>query len=202
MTTPDPDPDRGPDPCLRLARPGADAGAVRSIYAPVVRSTAVSFEEEPPDETAVRDRIERTLERYPWLVAEADGRILSYAHASARSDRPAYRWSVDVSVYVREGHREAGLGGRLLDALLDVLRLQGYYTAYAVIALPNPASVGLFEAAGFERVGRYDGVGHKLGAWHDVGHWGLRLAPLPDAPAEPDPPAAVRGTEAFERALA
>lgn len=125
MTTGDADLDLDPDPRLRLARPGADAAAIRSIDAPVVRSTAVPFEEEPPDGTAVRDRIERTLGRYPWLVAAADDRILGYAHASARSDRPAYRRSVDVSGYVREGHREAGLGGRLLGALRDVLRLRG-----------------------------------------------------------------------------
>lgn len=178
-----------------------DAPAVRDIYAPVVRETATSFEEAPPDVAEMRERIAATTEERPWLVARRDGRVVGYAYASRHADRPAYRWSVDVSAYVRESAHRTGVGRRLYDALLALLREQGYYNAYAVIALPNEASVGFHEAMGFDRVGVYDGVGYKLGAWHDVGHWHSRLAPLPDDPEPPTPVTALRGTDVWERVL-
>jgi phosphinothricin acetyltransferase len=177
-----------------------DAPAVREIYAPIVRNTATSFEENPPSVSEVRERIDSTTEERPWLVAERESEVVGYAYASRHSGRPAYRWSVDVSAYVREDAHRTGVGRRLYDALLACLREQGYYNAYAVIALPNEASVGFHEAMGFEPVGVYDGVGYKLDAWHDVGHWHNRLAPLPETP---DPPTPVPNLddEVLDRAL-
>jgi L-amino acid N-acyltransferase YncA len=87
----------------------------------------------------------------------------------AHHSRAAYRWSVDVSTYVHKGERRTGAGRALYTSLISVLALQGFYNAYAGIALPNPASVGLHEAVGFRPVGVYREVGYKLGAWHDVG---------------------------------
>ena len=93
--------------------------------------------------------------------------------------RSAYRWSVDCSVYLRadEGGRD---NGRLLYlALLPQLRDLGYHQAFAGIAIPNPASVGLHEAMGFVCIGVYEGVGYKQGVWHDVGWWQLGGAEWP-----------------------
>jgi phosphinothricin acetyltransferase len=177
-----------------------DARAVREIYAPIVRETAISFEESPPDVAEIRERIETTTTERPWLVAERDGRVVGYAYASRHSGRPAYRWSVDVSAYVREAARRTGVGRRLYEALLAILREQRYYNAYAVIALPNEASVGFHESMGFEPVGVYEGVGYKLDEWHDVGHWHARLAPLPDDP-EPPTPVADLPRASLERAF-
>ena len=186
---------------IRLATE-RDAEAVADIYAPNVTDAVISFEAEPPEADEMRRRIEVTLERYPWLVCERRGRVLVYAYAGAHGSRAAYRWSVDVSVYVHgEAHR-TGVGRAVYAALFAALRLQGFYNAYAGATLPNPASVGLHEAMGFRPVGVYRGTGYKMGAWHDVGWWHL---PLRERVAEPDPPAdlpSVLGSEGWEAALA
>jgi L-amino acid N-acyltransferase YncA len=186
---------------IRLATE-RDAEEIAAIYAPNVTDTIISFESEPPTADEMRLRIEGTLERYPWLVCEHRGRLLGYAYAGAHGSRAAYRWSVDVSVYVHEEAHRTGVGRALYTSLFAALDLQGFYNAYAGATLPNPASVGLHESVGFRPVGVYRGVGYKLGAWHDVGWWQL---PLRERVADPDPPAdlpSVLGSEGWEAALA
>jgi phosphinothricin acetyltransferase len=171
---------------IRVATP-QDAQAVLDIYAPVVRDTAISFELEPPSIDEMRNRIVDTLQRLPWLVSVgAQGLVDGYAYASKHRERPAYQWAVDVTAYVREEARGQGVGKRLYARLLEVLVELGYFQAFAGIALPNQASVGLHEAVGFVPVGVYRNVGFKLGAWRDVGWWQRELR----APAEPLEPLA------------
>jgi len=178
---------------IRLATTD-DARQAREIYAPSVTGAATSFELEVPSEAELRRRLEAVLAGHPWLVCEEGGVQLGYAYASAHRERAAYRWSVDVSVYVREGHRGEGIGRALYTALLALLRLQGFCAAHAGITLPNPASVGLHEAMGFRPVGVYPAVGWKRGAWHDVGWWQL---PLRERNGEPPP---ILPLEALRRA--
>jgi len=176
---------------LRLAR-GGDAAAVAAIYAPVVETTAISFETEPPTAEEMGRRIDKTLARWPWLVCDRAGEVLGYAYASGHRERVAYQWSVDVSVYVHPRAHRSGVGRALYTSLVRLLALQGFYNAYAGITLPNAASVGLHEAIGFRPVGIYRQVGFKLGAWHDVGWWSLALQPAAGPPAPPvDLPALV-----------
>ena len=186
---------------IRLATE-RDAEQVAAIYAPNVTDSIISFELEPPTAHQMRRRIQDTLQRYPWLVCERQGRVLGYAYAGAHSSRPAYQWSVDVSVYVHEEAHRTGVGRALYTALIAALNLQGFYNAYAGATLPNPASVGLHESVGFRPVGVYRGVGYKLGAWHDVGWWHL---PLRERVPDPNPPVdlpSVLGSEEWEAALA
>ena len=171
---------------------------MRSIYAPIVRDTPISFEVEVPTVDEMRARIAETLEQYPWLVCERGDEILGYAYASRHRTRPAYQWSVDVSVYVREDLRRAGVGRALYVALLALLRLQGFRNAYAGIALPNSGSVGLHEALGFRPVGVYRGVGFKQGRWHDVGWWELSLRTDPEPPRPPRSPRELSAEEVGE----
>lgn len=174
------------DLSIRLATT-ADAAAIHAIYAPIVRSTAISFELEPPVVEEMRGRIAKTLHFWPWLVCERQGAVLGYAYASRHRERAAYQWSVDVSVYVAADQRGRGIGRALYTALFAILRAQGYRNACAGIALPNAASVALHEAMGMRPVGVYRHVGYKLGAWHDVGWWQGELQP-PPATAEPPTP--------------
>ena len=182
--------------CIGLAT-GHDADQIAAIYAPVVRNTAISFELEPPTIQEMEQRIQQTLRQFPWLVCEQANVILGYVYASPHRARPAYQWSVDTTVYVHHAYRGHAVGRALYTALLKVLPLQGYYNAYAGIALPNAASVGLHEAVGFEAVGVYHHVGYKLGQWHDVGWWQVGLQAHVTTPTAPLPLSAVQDTAAW-----
>lgn len=171
---------------IRLATAG-DAAAIAAIYAPYVRDTVISFETEPPDAAEMARRLGAIGERFPWLVAADAQGLLGYAYAGEHRSRAAYRWDVDVAVYLDPRARRRGIGRALYRQLFALLRAQGYVNAYAGIALPNAASVGLHEALGFVPVGVYRDVGYKNGGWHDVGWWGLRLREPPTPPAEPVP---------------
>jgi len=169
---------------IRVAIP-EDARQIQAIYAPIVRETAISFEVDPPSVAEMQRRIERTLERWPWLVCDRAGEVLGYVYASEHRERAAYRWSVDVTVYIHERARRHGVGRALYTSLFKLLALQGYYNAYAGITLPNSGSVGLHTSLGFSAVGRYRNVGYKLGNWHDVGWWQLELRALESLPDTP-----------------
>jgi L-amino acid N-acyltransferase YncA len=174
---------------IRDADPARDAAACAAIYAPFVRDTAVSFEEVPPTSAEMGRLIQTVSARYPWLVAEDAGRVVGFAYASSHRLRAAYRWAVDVTVYIDEQNRGKGLGKQLYARLFDLLTRQGIRTAVAGITMPNPASVGLHESLGFELVGVYRGIGFKAGAWRDVGWWQRRLVePGAGPPEDPGPP--------------
>jgi L-amino acid N-acyltransferase YncA len=158
-----------------------DAAAIASVYGPYVVGTVASFEEVPPTTDEVAARMDLRL---PWLVADVEG-VVGYAYAGPHHGRAGYRWAVNVSVYLAAEARGRGLGRALYEALLPVLGRLGYVHAFAGIALPNDASVGLHEAVGFLPIGVYRSVGFKFGAWHDVGWWQLQLAEPPAHPAEP-----------------
>ena len=171
---------------IRDADPARDAAACAAIYAPHVEEGPVSFEEQAPDAGEMGARIERYGSSHAWLVGERDGEVLGYAYATAFNERPAYRWSTSVSVYVAEDARGAGVGRDLYNALFGRLRERGFRMACAGITLPNQASVGLHESLGFELVGVNREIGWKQGAWHDVGWYQLELAAAPDGPP-PEP---------------
>jgi L-amino acid N-acyltransferase YncA len=174
---------------VRDAMPDRDAAACLEIYAPFVRETAVSFEENVPTLEEFEGRIRSTTATHPWLVMEVEGRVVGYAYASQHRPRAAYRWAAEVTVYIDAHHHRSGIGRRLYVELLGRLRRQGFRLAVAGITLPNDASVGLHEAMGFEPVGVYERIGWKAGAWHDVGWWQLDLRPGATAgPREPLPP--------------
>ena len=171
-------------PAIRLAS-AADAAALAAVYAPYVRDTVITFEIEPPDAAEMGRRLATVGERFPWLVACDGDDMLGYAYAGEHRSRAAYRWDVDVAVYLHWRAHRRGVGRALYQRLFALLRLQGYVNAYAGITLPNAASVGLHQALGFEPVGVYRQVGYKFGAWHDVGWWALRLQQPAQPPPEP-----------------
>jgi phosphinothricin acetyltransferase len=171
---------------IRDADPARDAAACAAIYAPHVEGSAVSFEERAPDAAEMRARIERYGTSHAWLVAEREGQVVGYAYATSFNERPAYRWSASVSVYVAEEARGGGVGRVLYEALFERLRERGFRMACAGITLPNEASTGLHESLGFERVGVNRSIGWKDGAWRDVGWFQMQLAPAGEGPP-PEP---------------
>jgi L-amino acid N-acyltransferase YncA len=149
----------------------ADAAAILAIYAPIVRDTIISFEIEVPTVHEIADRIDTTLKTHPYLVAEVNSEIAGFAYAGQHRARSAYRWSADVTIYVAAEARRSGVARALYGRLLPMLAERQFHAAFAGIALPNPASVGLHEAMGFAPVGIYREVGFKFGRWCDVGWW-------------------------------
>ena len=169
---------------IRLAA-AADAAGIGAIYRPIVATTAISFENDPPTDQEIARRILTTVPEYPWLIYEHDGVIGGYAYASRFRPRPAYRWSVETSAYVHETFRERGVGLGLYQSLFAVLGAQGFANAFAGIALPNPASVRLHERTGFAPIGVYRNVGYKFDRWHDVGWWQCAIQAHDTPPSEP-----------------
>lgn len=172
-----------PSPTLRLAT-ADDAAQIAGIYAPLVVDSAITFEVAAPSVDEMQQRIVGTSMRFPYLVAEQAGIVLGFAYAGRHRRRAAYAWSSDVSVYVATGTRRSGVGRGLYTALLDLLAAQGYANAFAGIALPNDASIGLHRATGFELIGVYRSVGFKLDTWWDVA-WYQRPLNAADVPPPP-----------------
>jgi phosphinothricin acetyltransferase len=187
---------------IRTARE-CDAQGVLDIYGPIVRTSAITFEYEPPSVSEIADRIRTVTARWPWLVCARDDRVLGYAYASSWRARAAYQWAVETTVYVHADAQRRGVGRALYFSLMACLRLLGYRLAIGGITLPNPGSVALHEALGFRAAGVHRGCGWKLGAWHDVGFWELELAPgTAGEPSLPIAASALVSSSAWTRALA
>jgi L-amino acid N-acyltransferase YncA len=148
-----------------------DAARCAEIYAPFVTESWVSFELEAPDGAEMAKRISAYAASHSWVVAEVDGLVAGYAYGSPHRTREAYQTSCDVAVYVDPAFARRGIGRALYGELLARLKARGFHAAFAGIALPNPGSIGLHEAMGFEPIGIYREVGWKLGGWRDVGWW-------------------------------
>jgi len=192
------------NPTIRAAST-SDAAAVAGIYGPFCDSTPVSFEYAAPSTEEMASRIQAIGVQFPWLVLDDSGVVTGYAYAARHSERAAYGWSTNTAVYVSSAHHRRGVARALYTTLFELLRLQGYFKAYAGITLPNDASRGLHNALGFTLVGVYEGVGYKQGAWHDVAWYQAELQP---ERANPDPPVLVsalvespRWTEAMSKGL-
>lgn len=170
---------------IRDAVPGSDAAGCAAIYAPYVRDTVITFEQDPPTADEMTGRIASAQRAHAWLVACEGDLVVGYAYAGPFHRRPAYRWSSEVSVYLEPGRRRSGLGRRLYTELFDRLAARGYRTLTAGMTLPNPASEGLHRAMGFEPVGIWRAIGWKHGAWHDVAWCQRLIGRALDPPAEP-----------------
>jgi len=171
---------------IRAAEP-KDAAQIAAIYMPYVVSSAISFETSPPDEAEIRARMTRHDGLYPWLVAttEDDDAVTGYAYAGMFRDRPAYRYTVETSIYLAGGVQGQGVGRLLYAALVETLIAQDFTQAVAVLSLPNDHSIALHEATGFRRAGIVREIGYKSGQWHDIGMWQRELSEPAEPPREP-----------------
>src|SRR3954454_13277897 len=159
----------------------ADAARCAAGYAPYVRETAISFEEEPPSAQEMARRIVDAQRAHAWLVLEEDDDVVGYAYGGPFMSRAAYQWSTGVSVYLAPGRPRNGGGRALYEALFDRLAARGHRTALAGIALPNEASTALHLALGPQHGGTSRRSGWKLGCCHDVA-WHQRARGADDGP--------------------
>ena len=148
----------------------ADLAAIQAIYAVEVDEGAATFELAPPDAAELGQRLAKVQALgLPWLVAERDGRVAGYAYASMYRDRPAYRFTVEDSVYVARWARGQGVGRQLLAAVLADASAAGMRQMVAVIGdSANLGSIRLHRACGFEDIGTLRGVGFKFDLWLDT----------------------------------
>jgi L-amino acid N-acyltransferase YncA len=149
-----------------------DSEAIARIYGHYVSNTTISFEEQPITAAEMAERITEVVSgSLPWLVADQGARLVGYAYAGKWKGRCAYRHSVESSVYLDPACTGQGVGTRLYQALLQMLREQSIHVVIGGIGLPNPASVALHERLGFTKVAHFKEVGYKFGRWIDVGYW-------------------------------
>ncbi|MET0671528.1 MAG: N-acetyltransferase family protein [Xanthobacteraceae bacterium] len=147
----------------------ADIPSITRIYEHAVRHGTASFELEPPDEAEMGRRMRALLDGgFPYLAAEADGELLGYAYAGHYRTRPAYRFTVEDSIYVAPQAQRRGAGRALLDALIVESEGRGFRQMLAVIGdSAHVGSIELHRAAGFRMVGTFENVGFKFGRWLD-----------------------------------
>jgi phosphinothricin acetyltransferase len=150
---------------IRPART-ADLPAVAEIYAREAREGHATFDHEPRPIELWEDKLVATDDHF--LVAEHDGTVVGYASSASFRPKPAYRHTRETGVYVARGHQGLGTGRALYDALLARLADDGVHLVVAAVALPNPASLALHAACGFEEVGTMREVGRKHDRWIDV----------------------------------
>jgi L-amino acid N-acyltransferase YncA len=148
----------------------ADIPAITRIYAHAVQHGTASFELEPPNEAEMAQRQKALLDGgFPYLVATSDGAVLGYAYAGPYRARPAYRFSVENSIYVAADAHRRGVGRALMDRLIAESEVRGYRLMIAVIGdSAQTPSIELHRAAGFKLVGALEGVGYKFGRWLDT----------------------------------
>lgn len=154
----------------------ADAAQVAAIYNHYIATSRATFELESVSVAEMENRM-RALDRggYPFLICENDGETAGYAYGQPFKPRAAYRHSIEVSVYIRNGSEGKGVGKMLYDQLFPEILKGDYHAIIAGISLPNEASVRLHEKYGFEKVAHFREVGFKFGRWIDVGYWELLI---------------------------
>ena len=153
-----------------------DATKIAEIYNYYVTNTFITFEKEPVSVDEIYTRISDIVSSsLPWLVIENNGEVIGYAYATKWRARPAYKHSVETTVYLSKSHSGKGFGKLIYSKLISELTSSGFHTAIGGIALPNEASVRLHESIGFKKVAHFQEVGNKFDKWIDVGYWQIML---------------------------
>jgi phosphinothricin acetyltransferase len=148
----------------------ADLPAITAIYQQAVREGTATFELEPPDITEMTRRYRTLVDGgYPYFVAILDGRVAGYAYAGAYRPRPAYRFTVENSIYLDPGFHRRGVGLLLLERLVAECEARGFRQMIAVIGdSANAGSIGVHTKGGFKMIGTHPSVGLKFGRWLDT----------------------------------
>lgn len=170
------------------AATGDDFDAIAALTNVFIRGTTIHFGYDPVTPGELRESWDKARSRYPWLVAEVDGRFAGYCKAGVWRDRTAYQWTPECGVYVEPFARRRGVGRALYERLIEVMRRQGFHSIVAGVTLPNEPSVRLHESVGFVHIGTVRRAGWKLETWCDVGFWQRELAPAGHVPAQISPP--------------
>lgn len=157
----------------------SDAGDIAQIYNYYISETAVTFETSTISREVMKQRIRKVLaEGLPWLVAaDSNNKITGYAYSTPWRERSAYRFTVEVSVYLSEQNLGKGIGSALYQRLFENLKDKGVHSIIGGITLPNSASIALHEKFSMRQVAHFKQVGYKFDQWQDVGYWQVITGP-------------------------
>ena len=148
-----------------------DATCIADIYNYYVKNTIITFENDEVSVIEMAERIKNISYKYPWIVYEQNGEVIGYAYACEWKSRCAYRYSAEVSVYLKHGFTGKQTGTLLYTDLIDKLKLTNIHSLIAGISLPNEISIAIHEKFGFSKIGQFLEVGRKFDKWIDVGYW-------------------------------
>ncbi len=153
----------------------SDAEALLAIYKPYIENTAITFEYDIPSVDEFANRIKTTLEKYPYIVAELDGKIVGYAYAGIFKGRKAYDWSVETSIYVELINHGNCIGRLLYEKLEEILKMQGITNVNACIAYTEHEdehlhndSIHFHKKLGYKTVGIFHKCAYKFDKWYDM----------------------------------
>lgn len=173
-----------------MARPD-DARELLGIYAPYILQTGITFEYEVPSEEAFRKRMEKVLEKYPYLVAVENGEIVGYAYAKELGERAAFSRSVETVIYLGSNRRGKGLGRLLYGELERILRLQNVTNLYAAVSYREHEDETITHASplfhlsmGYRKAAHFDKCGYKFGRWYDIVWYEKHIAEHAEKPSE------------------
>ena len=153
-----------------------DVEQITDIYNHYVLNATISFEETAVSPMEMSARLQAIASLgLPWLVSEENGKIMGYAYASTWKARHAYRFSVEITIYLPPSATSNGRGSDLSKSLFEKLKALPVHAAVACIALPNLHSVALHEKFGMKKVAHFSEVGFKFERWLDVGYWQVNL---------------------------
>lgn len=152
-----------------------DAATLLEIYRPYVEKTAITFEYDVPSLEEFTARIRNTLKKYPYIVAERNREILGYAYAGAFKSRAAYDWAVEMSIYLKDGKKNMGIGRMLYTAIEKLCKAQNITNLNACIGYPETEdeyltknSAQFHEHMGYRMVGEFRQCGYKFGRWYNM----------------------------------
>ena len=145
-----------------------DAEQLVNIYRPYVENTAITFDYTVPSVHEFEEKISKSIQRYPFLVAIEGNDILGYAYASEFYPKDAYKWTAEITIYLDEKARGKGVGEKLYSELEKQLYDRGMCRLTSCIAYPDEGSVSFHEKRGFRKVAHFEKVGYKFNRWYDV----------------------------------
>lgn len=146
----------------------ADAETIQKIYHYYVNNTFITFDFEVPTVQEFTERINKTLKRYPYIVAIEENQVIGYAYASRYKDRAAYDWSVEISIYINHTTQHQGIGSKLYLNLEHYLKQQNVTNIYSCVSYPNEASINFHKKNRFKQIAHFHKCGFKLGQWRDM----------------------------------
>jgi len=146
----------------------SDYKDITDIYNYYIKNTAITFEEEELSYSKMKERIDSIKNIFPYIVYVEDGKVLGYAYLSYFSERSAYRFSADLSIYLKNGLINKGIGSALYKRLEEIAMEKGFKKIISCITLSNERSISFHERMGFKECGRMLNVGYKMNAWHSV----------------------------------